>query len=118
MFAVDRILLGLKDHCGFSEFARVGNLRRIAKPLLNHVLHHSEQASTQEETDKLALKELRNMLADVGADGQDAQHLKDAIAELTKNRAEHRAAHLKSVVVFFNLEVMLIIRNPYFHGLD
>jgi hypothetical protein len=40
--AVDGILLGLQAH-GFDKFARVGALRKIAKPVLKHVLHHAER---------------------------------------------------------------------------
>lgn len=34
---VDRVLLGLLNE-GFTEFVRVGSLKKIAKPLLNYTL--------------------------------------------------------------------------------
>ena len=43
--AVDNILLGLQAE-QFEDFARAGSLRRIAKPILKHVLHYSEVRSS------------------------------------------------------------------------
>ena len=105
---MDRILLGLKE-CGFDEFARVGNVRKISKPILQHVLHYSERASSQEEADKVALTELRQMLREGTKSPLEAKHLNDAIAELTQQRASNRAEHLKSMRVVGMLNAFSIV---------
>jgi hypothetical protein len=38
---VDRVLLGLVDQ-GFTEFVRVGSLKKIAKPILNYTLQSGD----------------------------------------------------------------------------
>lgn len=59
--AVDRILLCLKDQ-GFSDFARVGSLKKIDKKLLPFT-HTSSSNKKKADTD--ALKELKNMLKEI-----------------------------------------------------
>jgi hypothetical protein len=56
--AVDTILLGLQ-RAGFNDFARVGSLPRIAKPILPHVMH-SLAGGPQRAS---AVAELESMLA-------------------------------------------------------
>ncbi|KAM4807718.1 5'-3' DNA helicase ZGRF1 [Rhinophrynus dorsalis] len=55
--AVDRVLLGLLD-LGFSQFIRVGSIRKIAKPVLPYSLH----AGSENESEQL--KELVALLKD------------------------------------------------------
>jgi len=68
--AVDRILLTLKEQ-GFTDFARVGSLKKINKALLPFT-HHS--STNKKKSDKDALKELQTMMdelkAVVGPHGQ------------------------------------------------
>ena len=45
MILVDGILLGLLKR-GFKRFARVGSLRKIAKPILSHVVHYSSSGKS------------------------------------------------------------------------
>ena len=47
--AVDRILLGLQKY-GFEDFARVGSVKKIAKPLLKNVINCSEGKSSSNDT--------------------------------------------------------------------
>ena len=61
--AVDRILLTLKDQ-GFTDFARVGSLKKIDKKLLPFT-HTSSSNKKKADTD--ALKELKNMLKEIEA---------------------------------------------------
>ena len=61
--AVDRILLTLKEQ-GFTDFARVGSIKKIDKSLLPYT-HTS--TSNKKKADKDALKELKNMLKEVEA---------------------------------------------------
>ena len=61
--AVDRILLMLKDQ-GFTDFARVGSLRKISKDLLPFS-HHS--ANQKKKSDVEALKDLNAMLEELRA---------------------------------------------------
>eukprot|EP00462_Mataza_sp_D1_P027798 CAMPEP_0175178676 /NCGR_PEP_ID=MMETSP0087-20121206/35100_1 /TAXON_ID=136419 /ORGANISM="Unknown Unknown, Strain D1" /LENGTH=200 /DNA_ID=CAMNT_0016470843 /DNA_START=41 /DNA_END=639 /DNA_ORIENTATION=- len=60
--AVDGVLMGLLKR-GFEAFARVGSVKKIAKPVLKHVLHYSPAAKSQVQHDAAALKELQEMLA-------------------------------------------------------
>ena len=61
--AVDRILLTLKDQ-GFTDFARVGSLKKIDKQLLPFT-HTSSSNKKKADTD--ALKELKNMMKEIEA---------------------------------------------------
>ena len=71
--AVDRILLTLKEQ-NFTDFARVGSLKKIDRQLLPFT-HTS--SSNKKKADKDALKELRSMLAEIEAQcGPNGQMLK------------------------------------------
>lgn len=87
--AVDRILLTLKDQ-GFSDFARVGSLKKIDKQLLPFT-HTSNSNKKKADTD--ALKELKNMLKEIevqcGPSGnmskaqfEEAKSIKDCIEQI------------------------------------
>jgi uncharacterized membrane protein (DUF106 family) len=59
--AVDRILLMLRDS-GYSDFARVGSLKKIHKSLLPFS-HHS--ANQKKKSDTEALKDLQAMADEI-----------------------------------------------------
>ena len=59
--AVDRILLTLRDQ-GFTDFCRVGSLKKIHKNLLPFT-HTS--STNKKAADKDALRELRDMLKEL-----------------------------------------------------
>ena len=52
--AVDRVLTGLMD-LGFSEFIRVGSLKKISKRILPYSIHASDQEDQE-------LKELNDLM--------------------------------------------------------
>ncbi|KAE8630566.1 hypothetical protein XENTR_v10000876 [Xenopus tropicalis] len=52
--AVDRVLLGLLD-LGFSQFVRVGSIRKIAKPILPFSLHAGSENENEQIKELLAL---------------------------------------------------------------
>jgi hypothetical protein len=56
--AVDRILMLLLEQ-GFQDFARIGSLKKISKPILRYT-HYS--ASNKKASDKDAIHELESML--------------------------------------------------------
>jgi hypothetical protein len=95
--AVDRILLGLQDK-GFDQFARVGSLKKIAKPLLKNVLHYSDKAISSADHDKLALKEYAEMLSKEMTPS-DRRHIESAVAELKSQISAKRADKLKAMRV-------------------
>lgn len=78
--AVDRILLGLLE-LDFTEFIRVGSLKRIAKPVLPFTLHRyrGDSKADNERSDKLALKELQDMLQSSGLSSKERSYVKQAI---------------------------------------
>lgn len=78
--AVDRILLGLLE-LDFTEFIRVGSLKRIAKPVLPFTLHRDrgDSKADNDRSDKLALKELQGMLEGSGLSGKERSYIKQAI---------------------------------------
>lgn len=76
--AVDRILLTLKEQ-NFTDFARVGSLKKIDRRLLPFT-HTS--SSNKKKADKDALKELKSMLAEIEAQcGPNGQMLKSQFEE-------------------------------------
>lgn len=93
--AVDRILLQLKEE-GFADFARVGSVKKIAKPILAHTIHYSDKVdgNDAEGQNKVALKELNEILAT--SSGAEAIEIRNAIAELKTVRADQRIGRLKS----------------------
>ena len=72
--AVDRILLELQRR-EFSQFARVGSLKKIAKPLLKHVLHYSEKSVAAGDHERLALRELEDMQRQPATTPNDQRHI-------------------------------------------
>jgi hypothetical protein len=54
--AVDRVLLGLLQH-KYSDFLRVGSLRKIAKPILGHMLDISPPAQRIAELQRMLKSE-------------------------------------------------------------
>mgnify|MGYP007080227597 CR=1 FL=1 len=79
---------------GFTDFVRVGSLRKIAKPVLPHVVHFSRAAKSEAEHDALALQELQDMLKSASA--ADTASINRAISQLKVKRSEQRAARLKA----------------------
>ncbi|GAX81726.1 hypothetical protein CEUSTIGMA_g9154.t1 [Chlamydomonas eustigma] len=67
--AVDRVLLGLKEH-GFTSFLRLGSLKRIAKPILSHSLYHGEEGGGSKQ-DSIAM--LREMLQEATSEQENMQ---------------------------------------------
>jgi hypothetical protein len=98
--AVDRILLGLLE-LDFTEFIRVGSLKRIAKPVLPFTLHRDrgDSKADNERSDKLALKELNEMLEGSGLSGKERSYIKQAIEDLKHGRIKQRIEKLKKVRV-------------------
>ena len=72
--AVDRILLELQRR-EFLQFARVGSLKKIAKPLLKHVLHFSEKSVASGDHERLALRELEEMQRQPATTPDDRKHI-------------------------------------------
>ena len=77
--AVDRILLMLRDS-GYSDFARVGSLKKIHKSLLPFS-HHS--ANHKKKSDSEALKDLQAMAEEIQSSAGKA---------MTKQQFEELAA--------------------------
>ena len=77
--AVDRILLMLRDS-GYSDFARVGSLKKIHKSLLPFS-HHS--ANQKKKSDSEALKDLQAMAEEIQSSAGKA---------MTKQQFEELAA--------------------------
>ena len=77
--AVDRILLMLRDS-GYSDFARVGSLKKIHKSLLPFS-HHS--ANQKKKSDSEALKDLQAMAQEIQSSAGKA---------MTKQQFEELAA--------------------------
>jgi hypothetical protein len=67
---VDRILVGLLNE-GFTDFVRVGSLRKIHKGVLDYTLHS--------DSDKDALAELRTMLRDDNLSAKDRRSIQHSI---------------------------------------
>ncbi|XP_067933327.1 uncharacterized protein [Watersipora subatra] len=70
--AVDRILLCLQQH-GFTDFLRVGSMRKIAKPILPHSLHALGSSTVE-------LKELQDMLKDEQLSTSEKVNIRKGIA--------------------------------------
>lgn len=70
--AVDRVLLGLQA-AGFTDFARVGAVRKCAKAVLPHLLPYEDNAEARTNT----LNDMRALLSEPSCGGQD----RDAVAE-------------------------------------
>ena len=75
--AVDRVLLSLRD-LGVREFARVGSLRKIAKPLLPFV------ANGRQGED---IKELQEMLHSKGLSPEDEGYVRGTLERMRKQHA-------------------------------
>eukprot|EP00474_Spongospora_subterranea_P009706 CRZ10164.1 hypothetical protein [Spongospora subterranea] len=95
--AVDNILLSLQAS-GFTDFARVGSVKNIAKPILPHVVHWCEEADAQLEA-AAAMTAYREMLNDDTLSYADKKHVQEAIVSLSDQRNERRAERLKSIRV-------------------
>jgi superfamily I DNA and/or RNA helicase len=93
---VDRILLGLQEK-EFTEFTRVGSLRKIAKPLLRHVLHYSDRSVSSKDHDRLALNELEEMLKSIDTPVSERVHIEAAIVDLKSQITAKRAERLKNM---------------------
>jgi hypothetical protein len=109
-FAVDGILLGLQK-LGI-DFIRVGSLKKVAPPLLRHMVHMSTSTTgknSQQESEKTALEDLRALLAQMdvqrnvggggGADdglsnAEDRWHVQQAIEELAQKGQKRRKDRL------------------------
>lgn len=74
--AIDTILMGLLER-GFQDFARVGCLKRIAKPVLKYTLRES---SDEDKIEKESLRDLNEMLKGT-RDAADIRQINAAIAE-------------------------------------
>jgi hypothetical protein len=90
--AVDRVLLGLQER-GFTSFTRVGSVRKIAKPILPHVLHFSRAGASAEDHDALAIREMQAMLRT--SNPTDRLCIERALADLKAQRSEKRAQMLR-----------------------
>jgi hypothetical protein len=99
--AVDNVLLGLQKR-GFEDFARVGSVKKIAKPILKHTLHHSDTAKTYGDHDKRALEDLNRMLKEElngNPKSKDAEDIRQAIKDLSIARPATRSKRLKTMRV-------------------
>ena len=76
--AVDRILLMLKDS-GYTEFARVGSLKKIHKSLLTFS-HHSGNQKKKSDTE--ALKDLQQMADEITTQAGQKNLTKEQFEEL------------------------------------
>jgi len=85
--------MGLQSQ-NFQEFARVGSVKKIAKPILRNVLHYSKLGKSAEEHDAAAIREMKEML--LTCDPEGAKDIHRAIAELKSQQSERRAATLKT----------------------
>ena len=111
LFIVDGILLGLQK-LGI-DFIRVGSLKKVAPPLLRHMVHMSTSTTgknSQQESEKTALEDLRALLAQMdaqrsfggGASGaddglsnaEDRWHVQQAIEELAQKGQKRRKDRL------------------------
>lgn len=91
IYSVDRILLGLQK-VGFLDFARVGSAKKIAKPLLKHVLTTGDSGNDQ------ILREYKEMLSESMPE-EDRKYLLEAISELNTQQIEKRVERLKNMKI-------------------
>lgn len=90
--AVDRVLEGLLQ-CGFTDFLRVGSLRKMSKTILKYSLHVTEKGTSKNET----IAELKSMLSDASV--QEARILRDEIRMVEQGRLKERQKALSTVRV-------------------
>jgi len=112
--AVDRILLGLLE-LDFTEFIRVGSLKRIAKPVLPFTLHRDrgDSKADSDRSDKLALKELQEMLEGSGLSTKERSYIKQAIEGMLSPaiyRAQYSTTDLKNGRIKQRIEKLKKVR--------
>lgn len=90
--AVDRVLEGLL-RCGFTDFLRVGNLRKMSKTILKYSLHVTDKGASKSET----VAELKSMLSDASV--QEARILREEIRLVEQGRLKERQKALSTVRV-------------------
>ncbi|KAK9841693.1 hypothetical protein WJX74_010223 [Apatococcus lobatus] len=90
--AVDNVLSRLLN-LGFTEFLRIGSVKRMDKSLLAYSLHCSESRSSSD-----ALKELQQMLS-VCVDAAEQLAIQKEIGELQQGADRRRKKLLKSIPV-------------------
>ncbi|PRP77512.1 hypothetical protein PROFUN_14265 [Planoprotostelium fungivorum] len=88
--AVDRVLLGLLDQ-QFTDFIRVGSIKKIAKPILDYTLQSGEE--------KEALRDLNSMLNEPGISVKEWKDIKKNIDEIKGGQMSDRLERLKEVPV-------------------
>jgi hypothetical protein len=96
------VLLGLLKE-GFTEFVRVGSLKKIAKPILNFTL--------QSVDDKEAQKELQSMLRDPFLSPSEYKTVKETLESLKSGDMKKREEKLQQVrVVGMNTCIVLLMK--------
>src|SRR5262249_14554386 len=94
------ILLGLLD-MGFTDFIRVGSLRKIAKQVLGQSLHRESRTNKfkgDEDEDRFAVEDLRRMLAEAQNEAERAS-IQAALDDTIRGGMKQRAERLRSVFV-------------------
>eukprot|EP00026_Physarum_polycephalum_P000630 Phypoly_transcript_00631.p1 GENE.Phypoly_transcript_00631~~Phypoly_transcript_00631.p1 ORF type:complete len:1411 (+),score=357.55 Phypoly_transcript_00631:52-4284(+) len=97
--AVDRILLGLVAQ-GFTQFIRVGSLKKIAKPILPFTLHEARRnAKSEFDEERDALKDLNDMIHHDNLSGEELKYVQEMIAAIKGGSHKNKKKELKSIRV-------------------
>jgi hypothetical protein len=116
---VDRILLGLVAQ-GFTQFIRVGSLKKIAKPILPFTLHESRRNAKSGtafffllfciylfikfyfqdfDDDRDALKDLNDMMHHDSLSSEEMKYVKEMITAIKGGAHKNKKKELKSIRV-------------------
>eukprot|EP01102_Stenamoeba_stenopodia_P010650 TRINITY_DN3234_c0_g1_i3.p1 TRINITY_DN3234_c0_g1~~TRINITY_DN3234_c0_g1_i3.p1 ORF type:complete len:1264 (+),score=198.05 TRINITY_DN3234_c0_g1_i3:183-3974(+) len=101
--AVDRILQGLLE-TDFSDFIRIGSVRRIAKPILRFTLVKLEKSASKSDKEEVptgeeALRDLKSMLVTEKLSPSERKDVLGMIEELQSGKMEQRMKRLNEVKV-------------------
>jgi hypothetical protein len=99
--SVDRILLGLLKE-NFTNFMRVGSVKKMAKPILDYTASRAEGNNQTQctfalyEIDKETLRDLKDMLKDNTLSAAERQSTLKFIKDMEHDNAKEREERLKS----------------------
>lgn len=99
--AVDRILLGLLEN-DFTDFIRVGSLKRIARDILPYSIHREKKDGSNydnERNDRAALRDLQEMLNEGNLSKNEKRLLVEQIESIKNGTIEKRMSLIKQVRV-------------------
>eukprot|EP01133_Synstelium_polycarpum_P017021 gene17021-20275_t len=91
--AVDRILIGLLQF-GFTEFNRIGSVKKIAKPILPYTLHGSGRGGGSND-DAEALRELEFMLKKEALSDDEKKIINQTIDSIKSGKMSNRRKEFK-----------------------